>query len=106
MFPTFPAYSKGWPACSLLVVAILVMAVWPELAWAQAEDPFAKGTTFLNEMATLARTVVTALAGLGMVIVIAMAMAGKLALGWAVKIVVGLVALTGTGWLVTTITGS
>lgn len=90
---------------ALLLVAAMVV-YWPDVALAQAEDPFAKGTDFLNKMSTMARTVVTALGGVGLVIVIAMAMAGKLALGWATKIVIGLVALTGTGWLVTTITGN
>ncbi|MEQ8348709.1 MAG: TrbC/VirB2 family protein [Sneathiellaceae bacterium] len=91
---------------ALLVAFALVAGLVPELALAQAEDPFAKSTTFLNETATSARNVVTALAGVGLVIVIAMAMVGKLAVGWAVKIVAGLIVLTGTGWIVTTITGS
>ncbi|MFC3230382.1 TrbC/VirB2 family protein [Marinibaculum pumilum] len=91
-------------AAFLLAVA-LVAVMAPDLALAQAEDPFAKSTTFLNETATSARNVVTALAGVGLVIVIAMAMVGKLAVGWAVKIVSGLIVLTGTGWIVTAITG-
>ena len=67
---------------------------------AHAANPFERGTNLFTDWTQEVTTLVTAGAGLAGAIVIGMAMAGRLDVGWAGRIVGGLVALTGLSWVV------
>ena len=84
-------------AVAVLVASILLMG---ESAIAQDSDPFATSKTFLETMTTSARGIVAALAGAAAVIVIFVGMMGYIQWGWVARIVVGLIAISGVGWII------
>jgi hypothetical protein len=77
----------------------------PAAALAQA-NPFEKATQVATEWTELVRNMVIAGASLAGVVVIALAIAGRLQIGWAFKIIGGLIALSGLSWLVDSLIGT
>lgn len=90
---------------ALWALALLAIAVTPATVFAQAftNDPYQAGSTWLLDQATSASGIITALAFAAGVIVIGFAMAGKLLIGWAARIIGGLIALSGLSWLIESI---
>lgn len=74
-------------------------------AFAQ-ENPFDSANTVLTDWTQQATTVAISAAGLAGVVVIGMAIFGYLRAGWAFRIGIGLVALSGLGWIIQQLSGS
>jgi len=70
------------------------------------DNPFEKATQVATEWTELVRNMVIAGASLAGVVVIALAIAGRLQIGWAFKIIGGLIALSGLSWLVDSLIGT
>lgn len=87
-------------ALSAAVITVLSYA-----AQAQ-ENPFEKATQVATEWTELLRNVVIAGASLAGVVVILLAIAGRLQVGWAFRIIGGLIALSGLSWVVDAVSGS
>jgi hypothetical protein len=70
------------------------------------ENPFDSANTVLTDWTQQATTVAISAAGLAGVVVIGMAIFGYLRAGWAFRIGIGLVALSGLGWIIQQLSGS
>ena len=70
------------------------------------DNPFEKATQVATEWTELVRNMVIAGASLAGVVVILLAIAGRLQIGWAFKIIGGLIALSGLSWLVDSLIGT
>nr|WP_298689465.1 hypothetical protein [uncultured Dongia sp.] len=81
----------------LLSTALLSLATRAALA---QDNPFDKATQVATEWTELARNMVIAGASLAGIAVIALAIAGRLQIGWAFRIIGGLIALSGLSWIV------
>lgn len=94
-----------------IAIAALILSV-PTEVWAAfslggggfSNDPFDKGKSWMMKMGNGVSLIVTGAAFLGGMVVIALAMAGKLRADWAGKICGGLVAMTGLTWIIESIT--
>jgi TrbC/VIRB2 pilin len=69
------------------------------------ENPFDQANTVLTDWTQQATTVAISAAGLAGVVVIGMAIFGYLRAGWAFRIGIGLVALSGLGWIIQQLSG-
>ena len=88
-----------------LIIAAFFINVPNALALEFGSNPFERGGALLQDWGQQLATVVTFGAFLGLVAVILAAMFNKLMIGWAVKIVGGLIALTGVSWGIAAATG-
>ena len=80
--------------------AVLLLLAGADTVIAQSANPFETSKTFLETMTTSARSIVAALAGAAAVIVIFIGMLGYIQWGWVARIVVGLIAISGVGWMI------
>lgn len=70
------------------------------------ENPFDSANTVLTDWTDQATTVAISAAGLAGVVVIGMAIFGYLRAGWAFRIGLGLLALSGLSWIIQQLSGS
>lgn len=97
--------SNTYTAIALFLAAFLLFV--PDAAALEfGSNPFERGGELLQDWGEQLAAVVTFAAFIGLVAVILAAMFGKLLVGWAVKIIGGLIALTGLSWAIAAATGT
>src|SRR5687767_13649304 len=96
-------FAKIRPIARALSVGAGVLSSASALA---QENPFDSANTVLTDWTQQATTVAISAAGLAGVVVIGMAIFGYLRAGWAFRIGIGLVALSGLGWIIQQLSGS